>query len=250
MADAIFEEPRLAEIYDALDPVRTDLDAYVDLAHEWRAHSVLDVGCGTGTLACLLAQRGMEVTAVDPAAASIEMARRKPWADRVRWLVGDATSLPVLQQVDLVTMTGNVAQVFLTDEEWQSSLDGLWTSLRPGGRIVFEVRDPAGEDWRNWTREQSFRRHEVPEIGAVESWFELVAVTPPYVSFRWNFVFAADGTELTSESTLRFRGRDEIVASLEATGFAVEDVRDAPDRPGREFVFIARRVDRFAGGGG
>ena len=37
---------------------------------------------------------GTEVTAVDPAAASIGMARRKPWADRVRWLVGDATSLP------------------------------------------------------------------------------------------------------------------------------------------------------------
>ncbi len=249
MADAIFEEPRLAEIYDALDPVRTDLDAYVGLAHELRAHSVVDVGCGTGTLACLLAQRGLEVTAVDPAAASIGMGRRKPWADRVRWLVGDATSLPPLQ-VDLVTMTGNVAQVFLTDDEWESSLGALWSTLRPGGRLVFEVRDPAQEDWRNWTREQSFRRHELPGIGAVESWVELVAVTPPFVLFRSNFVFAADGAVLTSDSTLRFRGRDQIGESLEAAGFAVEDVRDAPDRPGREFVFIARRVERFAGDGG
>ena len=231
MPDAIFEEPRLAEIYDALDPVRSDLDAYVDLAREVRAHSVLDVGCGTGTLACLLAQRRMDVTAVDPAAASIGMARSKPWADRVRWLVGDATSLPPLQ-VDLVTMTGNVAQVFLSDDEWESTLDGLWNALGQRGRLVFEVRDPAREDWRNWTREQSFRRHELPEIGALESWVELVAVTPPFVSFRSNFVFAADGAVLTSDSTLRFRGRAEIGTSLAAKGFVVEDVRDAPDRPG------------------
>ena len=90
----------------------------------------------------------------------------------------------------------------------------------------------------------------MPGIGVVENWVELAAVTPPCISFRWNFVFAADGAVLTSDSTLRFRGRDEIAASLEATGFAVEDVRDAPDRPGREFVFIAQRIERFAADGG
>ena len=41
---------------------------------------------------------------------------------------------------------------------------------------------------------------------------------------------------------LRFRGYDEVVATLLAAGFVVEDVRDAPDRPGREWVFVARAV--------
>jgi 2-polyprenyl-3-methyl-5-hydroxy-6-metoxy-1,4-benzoquinol methylase len=50
VADAIFEEPRLAEIYDELDPDRSDLDAYAAMAAEFGAESVLDVGCGTGTL--------------------------------------------------------------------------------------------------------------------------------------------------------------------------------------------------------
>ena len=59
MADAIFEEPRLAEIYDPMDPDRSDLDAYVALAEEFGARSVLDIGCGTGTFACLLAGRGI-----------------------------------------------------------------------------------------------------------------------------------------------------------------------------------------------
>ena len=44
MADAIFEDPRLAAMYDALDPDRSDLDVYRAIADELGARRVLDVG--------------------------------------------------------------------------------------------------------------------------------------------------------------------------------------------------------------
>jgi SAM-dependent methyltransferase len=242
MADSIFEERRLAEIYDPLDPDRGDLAPYLAMVDEMGAHSVLDIGCGTGALACRLAQRGVEVTGLDPAAASLDVARVKPFAEQVRWVVGDVTSLPPLQ-VDLVTMTGNVAQVFLSDEEWTSTLRAACSALRPGGHLVFEVRDPARKGWEEWHHQQSFRRVDLPDVGTVETWVDLVDITPPLVTFRWTFVFDSDGAVLTSASTLRFRERDEVVASLRDTGFAVNDIRDAPDRPGREFVFLAQRPD-------
>jgi 2-polyprenyl-3-methyl-5-hydroxy-6-metoxy-1,4-benzoquinol methylase len=94
VVDPIFAEPRLAEVYDPLDPDRSDLDAYVAMVEEFGARSVLDIGCGTGTLACLLARRGLTVTAVDPAAASLAVAPTKPGADRVRWVHGYVTDLP------------------------------------------------------------------------------------------------------------------------------------------------------------
>ena len=242
MVDAIFGDRRLAEIYDPLDPHRSDLDVYVALVDELGSSSVLDIGCGTGTLACLLAERGKSVTGVDPAISSLDVARRKPHADRVRWIAGIATTLPPLR-VDLVTMTGNVAQVFLTDEDWSETLSGAYCSLRPGGMLVFEVRDPARQAWREWNREQSFRRVDLPGVGPVDTWVELTDVSAPFVSFRWTFVFGSDGAVITSDSTLRFRGRTEIEDSLGATGFAVRQVRDAPDRPGREFVFLAERPE-------
>ena len=239
MVDPIFGARRLADIYDSVDSDRTDLDVYVDLVDELGARSVLDIGCGTGTFACLLARRGKQVIAVDPAVASLDVARRKPGADRVRWVVGDATTLGPLR-VDLVTMTGNVAQVFLTDEDWASTLRAARSALLPGAWLVFEVRDPAREGWREWNREQSHRRIELPEVGSVETWVDLTDVSPPFVSFRWTFVFDADGAVLTSDSTLRFRSRTEVSSSMRAAGFVVHEVRDAPDRPGRELVFIGR----------
>jgi SAM-dependent methyltransferase len=240
--DAIFAERRLAEIYDPLDPDRGDLDAYLAMVDEFGAGSVLDIGCGTGTFACLLAGRGITVAGVDPAQASLDVARGKPGADQVRWVHGNAASLPTIQ-VDLVTMTGNVAQVFLTDDDWAMTLQDAYRALRPGGRLVFETRDPARKAWLDWTREATFVRTEIPGAGGVETWCEVTDVSGNYVSFRHTFVFAADQVTLTSDSTLRFRSWAELDGSLSSAGFVVDDVRDAQDRPGREWVFVARHPE-------
>jgi SAM-dependent methyltransferase len=203
---------------------------------------VLDIGCGTGVFALLLADRGIEVVGVDPAGASLDVARGKPGSERVRWIHGDATTLPPLR-TDLATMTANVAQAIVDPEAWRHTLRGAHEALRPGGLLVFETRDPARRAWEEWNRQESYGVTDVPGVGEVESWVQLLDVSGPLVTFRWTYAFAADGRVLTSDSTLRFRERWEIEADLAAQGYVVEDVRDAPDRPGREFVFLARRPD-------
>lgn len=240
--DPIFADPRLAQIYDPLDPDRSDLDLYLNIVEELGARSVLDVGCGTGTFACLLAGRGVEVVGVDPAEASLAVARTKPGAERVCWIHGDASALPPLM-VDLATMTGNVAQVFLDDEQFCAALRGMRGALRPGGAVVFEVRDPAREAWRSWNREESHRRTEVPQIGVVESWVDLLDISFPLVSFRWTYRFEQVGEVLTSDSTLRFRRRQDVERCTADSGLRVTDVRDAPDRPGMELVFVCTTDD-------
>ncbi|MEW2301182.1 class I SAM-dependent methyltransferase [Streptomyces sp. NPDC006655] len=240
MADECYGHPRLAAVYDALDPDRGDLDPYLRLAEEFEVRRVLDIGCGTGVFALLLAERGAEVVGVDPARASLDVARGKPGAERVAWICGDTTALPPLR-ADLATMTGNVAQAIADPQAWRAALRGAYDALRPGGHLVFETRVPGRRAWEEWNRESSYRVTEIPGTGTVESWVELVEVREPLVTFRWTYAFAADGLVLTSDSTLRFRERREAEADLTAHGFVVEDVREAPDRPGREYVFIARR---------
>ena len=138
-------------------------------------------------------------------------------------------------------MTGNVAQAIVERAEWDATLGGIYDALAPGGYLTFETRDPAYRAWEDWNRAASYGVTEIDGVGAVESWHELTDVRGPLVSFRSTTVFASDGEVLTSDSTLRFRERDEVQADLVAQGYAVDEVRDAPDRPGRELVFFARR---------
>jgi len=237
--DQQFANPRLAKIYDHLDGEREDLNPYIDMVDEFNARSVLDFGCGTGVMLSQLAGRNLNLVGVDPAQASLDIAQKKTASKTVTWILGSADKIKDLH-VDLAFMTGNVAQVFLTDESWLFALECLHSVLSTSGYLVFETRNSSARAWSEWTRSKTYKLTEIEHIGNVESWCEVTDVSLPYVSFNWNYVFKKDGAVLTSESTIRFREIEEIQQSLKDSGFELLEIREAPDRPGKEFVFIAK----------
>jgi hypothetical protein len=81
---------------------------------------------------------------VDPAAASLEAARRKPGADAVTWILGTWAAIPDTSY-DVAVMTSHVAQFLVDDGEWTRALRDLRRSLVGGGRLVFDSRDPREE---------------------------------------------------------------------------------------------------------
>lgn len=176
------------------------------------------------------------------------MARRA--GDTHRWPAGPLrdSSITRVAHVVMTATAGtereqravrSVAQVFLTDDGWSQTLRGIHAVLRRGGHLVFETRRPEFRAWEEWAADTAQVTLDVPGIGPVERRFELTDVSLPFVSFRYTYRFVADGAVVTSDSTLRFRNRDEVETNLVADGYRVLDVREAPDRPGREFVFIA-----------
>lgn len=239
MQDANFNVPALAELYDRLDSDRSDLDSYAALIDDLGAHKILDVGCGTGTFACLLAGQGFNVTGVDPAAASLAVARRKPEAAGVDWVHGTVTDVAA-QDFNVVVMTANVAMVFIDDAQWQETLERIAQLLKPGGTLIFEARRPEVRAWQQWTAELTCQTTQVPGVGSVSNWVEVLSYDSDRLHFRETFRFA-NGTELTSESTLRYRSQELIEQNLAAAGLLVSEVRQAPDRPGRQFIFVAQR---------
>lgn len=255
-----FDHPLSAAVYDIAEGSREDLDHYAAIVQELGACSVVDIGCGTGVLAILLAGHGYAVTGVDPAGAMLDVARAKAGAEQVRWVHGTAEALPALVQdtrssggqesnrpggkrndlpADLAVMTGNVAQVFLTDEEWLGTLRAIRDVLVPGGHLVFETRIPERRAWEEWAGWGSSAYH-VEGVGEVRDTFELVRVEQPYVTFRSDNTLP-DGTIVPSESTLIFRSMPELERTLLQAGFTIREVRDAPDRPDREWVVLAQR---------
>ncbi len=217
-----FEDPRLVAVYDAEYVWGWDDDLFMSLLAERSAPRVLDFGCGTGRLAIAMAAAGHEVTGVDPAGASLDAARRKPGAERVRWVQGSYRALPA-QAYDTALLTSHVSQFLTDDRQWSAALRALRRSLRPGGRLIFDSRDPAGPGWTGWNPVDSRRTVPLPDGTAVETWTEVTAVGGGLVSFTQHYVFT-DGEERTSEATMRFRTEHELRASVEAAGFDVDRI--------------------------
>jgi SAM-dependent methyltransferase len=242
--DLHYVEPRLVELYDRANPRGADTDFYLRLAAELKAHTIVDLGCGTGVLTRELAAGDRHVIGLDPAPAMLALARRQPGAERVQWIEGASSALGT-PAADLVIMTGNVAQVFLEDADWAATLRAIYAALRPGGRLAFESRNPEARAWEQWNRASTYTISDSP-FGPVEEWLEVVSAGQGRVRMQGHNVFKASGEVLLVDSELRFRNLDEMADALTEAGFRIEHVfgdwaRGPFVRASRLMVIIARR---------
>jgi len=239
-----YVDPRLVALYDIENSCGADTDFYQGLAAELDAHRILDLGCGTGLLTRELATPGRQVVGVDPAPAMLAVARRQPGTERVRWVEGDARALET-HEADLLVMTGNVAQVFLDDADWRTTLAAIHAALRPGGYLAFESRNPDDRAWERWNRAATYEQFDSPN-GPMESWLELVRVGDGRVSFEGHNIFLSTGEVVVAKSELRFRSLEDLTDTLTHAGFTVEHVYgDWKKGPllsnSRVMIFVARR---------
>jgi len=243
--NAEYEDPRLVEVYDAEGPWGRDDDYFAAFVNETPGARVVDLGCGTGRLAIGLAAAGHHVTGIDPSRASLDAARVKDGGEAVTWILGTAEAAPAAA-FDVAVMTGHVAQFMLTDSEWTAALRALWRGLVPAGRLAFHAHDPASRIWERWTPARSRRRVTIRDGTAVSIWTELTAVNGDVVSYSHHYEFS-DGTELRSDSSLRFRSEARLRESVVDAGFAIERVhggwRGEPVGAGNgELIVVARRI--------
>ncbi|GAA3757093.1 methyltransferase domain-containing protein [Streptomyces tremellae] len=94
---------------------------------------VLDLGCGTGSLALLAAERGHRVTAVDLSPRMAGRARAKLAGTGARVLVGDAAAPPVPAGAFDVVL---VRHLLWAMPDPEAALRRWAALLRPGGRLV------------------------------------------------------------------------------------------------------------------
>jgi SAM-dependent methyltransferase len=246
MTDSHYSDPRLVALYDALNPFADDTRFYLDLAARTQASRVVDIGCGTGLLACELTQRGHAVTGVDPSRAMLDVARRRRGAGLVEWIEGDATQLGAMS-ADLAMMTGHVAQIFLDDASFDATLAAAHAALRPGGRLAFESRNPLVSPWLAWTPDQSRRVTDDTRLGTVEIWQQLIDVQSGRVRFETWFRFIGRDETVVSVSELRFRTQAELSDALRKAGFGEMEwfgdwARSPVDDASRELIVVATRV--------
>ena len=98
---------------------------------------ILDVCCGTGYLAGLLAGRGFQVAGIDASAGMIEHARRNvPGAE---FHVGDAAEVRAPGEFDAAVSTFDSLNHILEPDRLAAAFRNTAAALRPGAPFVFDV---------------------------------------------------------------------------------------------------------------
>lgn len=213
-------DPRLVALYDEDNPDGADSDFYRALCESTGARSVIDLGCGTGALTVSFAAAGLTAVGGDPSATMINYARQRPGGDRVTWVLGDSRTLPLID-ADYAVMTGNVAE-HAPDGDWQRTLADLDHTLRAGGTLAFESRNPAAGAWHEWSSSERSIRDTAS--GPLEEWSEAKETTPGVVRLVAHNAFVGTGELLKYTEDLFFRELSELEDQLDVAGFDLASV--------------------------
>jgi SAM-dependent methyltransferase len=212
---------------------------------------VLDVACGTGLHAGLLAERGVAVTASDASEAMVAQARRRlgPTAGRIRWLHAPMEDVAAEAHgpFDAILCLGNSLPHLLTDEQLDRAVRGWRGLLAPGGVALVQ--------WLNYGRilERRERIVGVTREGPTEyvRFYDFLEERVRFnlLILRWEA--GRCGHEL-HETTLRPWRPEQVGSAFEEGGFArpafhggMPEARFDPHES--EVVMLIAARDRTAG---
>lgn len=149
-------EPQFADQFRGIAPYYDEVMSVVPYRHwvqylnkifkrfQWKPDSILDIACGTGTVAFLLAEEGYQVTGVDISVEMITMAQRKALkhaaGKKTHFLCQDATRIELpAQSFDVAISLFDSFNYILTTRGVQDAFAGVFNTLRPGGGFIFDL---------------------------------------------------------------------------------------------------------------
>lgn len=241
-----YNQAELAVLYDDENGWDVSADFYRDLAQRIGANSLLDLGCGTGTVTRGIVRAiGGSGFGVDPAAPMLDVARRNTTDEAIEWIVGDAREIRLGRQFDLIIMTGHAFQAFLTEADQIALFRTVAAHLAPEGRFAFDSRNPAAREWLEWRMAGSKRMVETRAYGAVEIWNEAAMGEDNILDVEEHYRVVSSGKRLRSDFRLRFSAPEELWDGMMAAGLAVEHCygdwnRTAFTPEAREIILVAR----------
>ena len=137
----------LADSYDRLTN-DVDYEAVVAFYQEileregLTPRTAADLACGTGSVAMLLAKRGLTVTAVDMSEEMLCQAQQKAGELPITFVRQKLQNLRLLKGVDLAVCALDSMDYITNPIHCQMAIHKIYRALNPGGCFIFDVNTP------------------------------------------------------------------------------------------------------------
>lgn len=192
--------------------------------HDIRPGTMLDLACGTGSLALHMARRGWKVWGVDGSHLMIESARAKLRGPGlpVRFLRQDMRDLRLPEPVDLATCLFDSLNHLPGRGDLLRTFRAVASALKPGGYFVFDVNNERCF-MKLWTRDSIVRHRDFTMF------FQNVYDRPRTTACSRVTLFMKRGDVYGKSEEIvceRYFPRAAVKALLERAGFAVHRVED------------------------
>jgi len=102
---------------------------------------ILDIACGTGTMALLLAERGYNLVGTDRSEAMLKVARKKAKQAglAIPFYAQDVAHLDLPQKFDLAICLYDSFNYLLNEKDLLAAFRAIRRHLRPGGYLLFDI---------------------------------------------------------------------------------------------------------------
>lgn len=236
-ARSLYDDPLLYE--RAFASRTSDIEYFCQLA-EQAGGLVLEYGCGSGRVTLPLAQRGIEVLAVDQSATMLAVLKQRllelppDLRSRVELRQGDMRRLRIRRRFPLVLATFNVTAHLPSFRDLQAWLRRVRDALTDDGELVFDAALPAPEEIEADPEERlplpSFRHPETGQRICHDERYEYAPGSQVLLveSDHW---LRGSQDRLTTQVHLRQWFPKELESLLRYEGFSVDLRADYTDMP-------------------
>jgi len=177
--------------------------------------SILDVCCGTGTIAAQLCEMGYSVDGIDISEGMIEHAKVN--APNAIFTVGDARTFQYEKNFDAVISTHDGFNHITDIRDLKMIFENVMRNLKPGGTFYFDIRNEDG--YKNFWHMHQIAAIENETVGAFFSIYEpkdrVALMKVAYFTKSENNLYERHDVYLPQKCYLE----DEIITLLTEVGF-------------------------------
>ena len=219
MPENVYEESRLAALYDYFNPW-DDQDAFYLGRGRQCDGPVLDLDCGTGRLAVHIAEEtDLAVTGAEPGTGMFHSTRSVLGLERVEWIQDLDQTFKTPTRFAFAYMTRHAFQPVHTSEAATALLANVARNLTTEGRFVFETRNPEDRAWDRWAGDHTVVN--TKEHSPVQESYEVEELSDGLIALSHHIRLISRGEEFPGRNRLCFPAKEQGAGECVAAGLEV-----------------------------